>query len=117
MTSIDAISSALGSSSGIGSIASSLGTSSVSSITGDDDTSTSATGASDFASALGGVVDGAQSLQGTANTLALKVAEGDLDSIGDAQVASTRAEVTLELVASLRNKAVDGLSQIMNMQA
>lgn len=97
---------ALASSPSLSSLASTLGTS-----------STSSTGASDFASTLGNLVDGTQSAQGSADSLALKVSEGDLSSIGDAQVASTRAEVTLELMASLRNKAVDGLSQIMNMQA
>lgn len=101
--------SALTSSSSLSSLASTLGTSS----TG----STASTSGSDFANTLGNLVDSTQSLQGSANSLALKVSEGDLSSIGDAQVASTRAEVTLELMASLRNKAVDGLSQIMNMQA
>jgi flagellar hook-basal body complex protein FliE len=50
---------------------------------------------------------------------ALKVAAvtGDLDDIHAAMIASSRAAVTLELVAAVRNKGVDAFNEIMRMQA
>jgi flagellar hook-basal body complex protein FliE len=42
---------------------------------------------------------------------------GDLDDIHAATLASMRAQVTLELVAAVRNKGVDAFSEIMRMQA
>ena len=71
----------------------------------------------DFASALGGAVDNLQQLQSTSNDLAIKAVTGDLDDIHDATIAATRAQVTLELVAAVRNKGVDAFNEIMRMQA
>ncbi|WP_144758836.1 flagellar hook-basal body complex protein FliE [Curtobacterium sp. 9128] len=70
-----------------------------------------------FASSLGNAVDGLQELQSTSKTLALKAVTGNLDDIHDATIASTRAQVTLELVAAVRNKGVDAFNEIMRMQA
>lgn len=42
---------------------------------------------------------------------------GDLDDIHSAMIASSRAAVTLELVAAVRNKGVDAFNEIMRMQA
>ena len=72
---------------------------------------------SGFAAALGGVVDGTQALQGTSNELAVATVTGDLTDIHDASLAATRAQVTLELVAAVRNKGVDAFNEIMRMQA
>lgn len=71
----------------------------------------------DFGSSLGGAIDGLQQLQSTSNDLALKAVTGDLTDIHRATLASTRAQVTLELVAAVRNKGVDAFNEIMRMQA
>ena len=42
---------------------------------------------------------------------------GDLDDIHSAMIASSRAAVTLELIAAVRNKGVDAFNEIMRMQA
>ncbi len=80
---------------------------------------TAATGPSGdgFAASLGNAVDGLQQLQSDSKTLALKAVTGNLDDIHDATIAATRAQVTLELVAAVRNKGVDAFNEIMRMQA
>ncbi|RKO21557.1 flagellar hook-basal body complex protein FliE [Pseudarthrobacter phenanthrenivorans] len=70
-----------------------------------------------FASALTGAVDNLQQLQAASKELAIKAVTGDLDDIHSATLASTRAQVTLELVAAVRNKGVDAFNEIMRMQA
>jgi flagellar hook-basal body complex protein FliE len=76
-----------------------------------------ATDGTGFASALAGAVDNAQQLQSTSNDLAVKAVTGNLDDIHTATLAATRAQVTLELVAAVRNKGVDAFNEIMRMQA
>jgi flagellar hook-basal body complex protein FliE len=78
---------------------------------------TTGTGGSGFATAMTGAVDELQQLQSTSNDLAIKAVTGDLDDIHNATIASTRAQVTLELVAAVRNKGVDAFNEIMRMQA
>ncbi|WP_295125152.1 flagellar hook-basal body complex protein FliE [uncultured Leifsonia sp.] len=72
---------------------------------------------SSFSDALSGAVDNLQQLQGTSDSLAVQAVTGNLDDIHKATLASTRAQVTLELVAGVRNKAVDAFNEIMRMQA
>jgi flagellar hook-basal body complex protein FliE len=76
-----------------------------------------ATGGAAFGNALTGAIDNLQQLQGTSDKLAIQAVTGNLDDIHDATLASTRAQVTLELVAGVRNKAVDAFNEIMRMQA
>ncbi|NII51930.1 flagellar hook-basal body complex protein FliE [Frigoribacterium endophyticum] len=70
-----------------------------------------------FGASMVGAVEGLQQLQGEAKTLAVKAVTGDLTDIHDATIAATRAQVTLELVSAVRNKAVDAFTEIMRMQA
>ncbi|TFC10981.1 flagellar hook-basal body complex protein FliE [Cryobacterium algoritolerans] len=70
-----------------------------------------------FGSALAGAVDNLQALQSTSNTLAVQAVTGNLNDIHAATIASTRAQVSLELVAAVRNKGVDAFNEIMRMQA
>ena len=70
-----------------------------------------------FGDALGSAVDNLQQLQSTSKDLAIKAVTGDLQDIHTAMIASTRASVTLELVAAVRNKGVDAFNEIMRMQA
>ena len=74
-------------------------------------------GGAAFGNALTGAIDNLQQLQGTSDKLAIQAVTGNLDDIHDATLASTRAQVTLELVAGVRNKAVDAFNEIMRMQA
>ncbi|TQL46610.1 flagellar hook-basal body complex protein FliE [Homoserinimonas aerilata] len=77
----------------------------------------SAASAPAFQLSLGTAINELQSLQSTSNELALKAVTGDLQDIHDATIASTKAQVTLELVAAIRNKGVDAFNEIMRMQA
>jgi len=76
-----------------------------------------ASSATGFAHELGGAVDNLQQLQSTSNSLAIQAVTGSLSDIHNATIASTRAQVTLELVAAVRNKGVDAFNEIMRMQA
>lgn len=78
---------------------------------------TTGIGGAAFGNALSGAIDNLQQLQGTSDKLAIQAVTGNLDDIHDATLASTRAQVTLELVAGVRNKAVDAFNEIMRMQA
>ena len=98
--------------SSIGSVAGVSGTSALSSTSG-----THAANATSFASELGGAVDNLQQLQSTSNRLAIQAVTGNLSDIHNATIASTRAQVTLELVAAVRNKGVDAFNEIMRIQA
>ena len=75
------------------------------------------TDGSRFGVALSGAVDNLQQLQGTSNNLAIQAVTGDLNDIHTATIAATRAQVTMELVAAVRNKGVDAFNEIMRMQA
>lgn len=75
------------------------------------------TDGSAFATQLSGAVTNLQQLQNTSSELAVKAVTGELDDIHAATIASTRAQVTLELVSTLRNKGVDAFNEIMRMQA
>jgi flagellar hook-basal body complex protein FliE len=99
----------------IGSVQGVTGTGYLPGVTGTP--ATSATSASGFAAELGSAVDNLQQLQSTSNDLAIKAVTGNLDDIHNATIASTRAQVTLELVAAVRNKGVDAFNEIMRMQA
>ena len=70
-----------------------------------------------FGAQLTGAIDGLRQLQSTSNELTLQAVTGNLDDIHRATIASTRAQVTLELVAAVRNKGVDAFNEIMRMQA
>jgi len=78
---------------------------------------TGASGGAAFADAVTGAVDDLQRLQSASNELAVAAVTGDLTDIHAAMIASTRASVTLELVAAVRNKGVDAFTEIMRMQA
>lgn len=75
------------------------------------------TDGSAFGTELTGAVTNLQQLQNTSSELAVKAVTGDLSDIHAATIASTRAQVTLELVSTLRNKGVDAFNEIMRMQA
>lgn len=79
--------------------------------------SVTSSAAGGFANALTGAVDAVQSAQETANGLAVQAVTGNLDDVAQATIAATRAQLTMELASTVRNKGVDAFNQIMNMQA
>lgn len=70
-----------------------------------------------FANSVTGAIDELRSLQSESDKLKVAAVTGDLDDIHSAMIASSRASVTLELVAAVRNKGVDAFNEIMRMQA
>ena len=72
---------------------------------------------SGFASTLTGAVDNLQQLQSTSKELAVSAVTGNLDDIHNATLAASRAQITLELMATVRNKGVDAFNEVMRMQA
>ena len=80
-------------------------------------TPSSAGASTDFGSALAGAVDNLQQLQSTSDSLAVKAVTGDLNDIHQATIAATRAQVTMEVVATVRNKGIEAFNEIMRMQA
>jgi flagellar hook-basal body complex protein FliE len=85
--------------------------------TGYVDTAGATASGGGFATALTGAVDNLQQLQSTSKQLAVSAVTGNLDDIHAATIASSRAQITLELVAAVRNKGVDAFNEIMRMQA
>lgn len=79
-------------------------------------TAASTTAGGGFAASLAGAVDNLQQLQSTSNQLSVQAVTGNLDDIHNATIAATRAQVTLELAATVRNKGVDAFNEIMRMQ-
>ena len=75
------------------------------------------TSGSDFGATLAGAVDNLQQLQSSSNDLAVKAVTGDLNDIHQATIAATRAQVTMEVVAAVRNKGIEAFNDIMRMQA
>ena len=75
------------------------------------------TDGSAFGASLTGAVDNLQQLQSTSKELAISAVTGNLDDIHNATLAASRAQITLELVATMRNKGVDAFNEIMRMQA
>ena len=66
----------------------------------------------DFAAGLEQV----QKLTDTADQLGAQVATGQLDNIAGFMAASAKANLAVELTASVRNKAVEAYQEIMRMQ-
>jgi flagellar hook-basal body complex protein FliE len=77
----------------------------------------SATGGTDFASALAGGLDNVQALQNKSDDLAVKAATGSLTDVHDYMIASTEASLATQLTVAVTNKAVAAFNDIMRMQA
>ena len=93
-----------------------------------DTTSTSATGTAGSTSSTGSstggdfgnlVLDGLNRLEGLtdkSDTLAVKAATGDLQSIHDYTIAASETSTATQLTVAVRNKAIDAFNEIMRMQ-
>ncbi|MBX3099301.1 MAG: flagellar hook-basal body complex protein FliE [Salinibacterium sp.] len=86
-------------------------------LSGTQGTQGTAGAGTDFGSTLAGAVDNLQQLQSTSDSLAVKAVTGDLNDIHQATIAATRAQVTMEVVATVRNKGIEAFNEIMRMQA
>ena len=73
---------------------------------------TAGTGKVDFAAGLEQI----QKLTDTADQLGAQVATGKLENIHDFMAASAKANLAVELTASVRNRAVEAYQEIMRMQ-
>jgi flagellar hook-basal body complex protein FliE len=77
----------------------------------------SADGGSGFQSALVNALGSVQSTQATADQLNVQAATGQLPDLAQATIASTRAQVEVQLVSAVRNQAVDAFNSLMSMTA
>ncbi|WP_299953767.1 flagellar hook-basal body complex protein FliE [uncultured Modestobacter sp.] len=76
----------------------------------------SVSGDGGFAAVLTGSIDSLNAVQGTADTLALQAATGDLQDAHDYMIASTEARLATDTVVTLKNSAVAAFTEIMRMQ-
>ncbi|MBW4031113.1 MAG: flagellar hook-basal body complex protein FliE [Acidobacteria bacterium] len=74
-------------------------------------------GSGSFGSALVDALNSVQATQATSNQLNIQAATGNLPDIAQATIAATRAQVEVQLVSSVRNRAIDAFNGIMNMSA
>jgi flagellar hook-basal body complex protein FliE len=74
-------------------------------------------GGSSFGSALINALNSVQSTQATADQLNIQAVTGTSTDIASATIASTRAQVEVQLVSAVRNQSVDAFNSIMNMSA
>jgi flagellar hook-basal body complex protein FliE len=78
-------------------------------------TGTQAASGSGFAGVLAGALDQLQSTQAVSSDMAAQAVTGDLKDVHDYMIASTEAKVALEMVVTVKNKAVEAFSEIMRM--
>ncbi len=77
----------------------------------------SADGGSSFGSAMIDALNSVQSTQATADQLNIAAVTGTSTDIAQATIASTRAQVEMQLVSAVRNQSIDAFNSIMNMSA
>jgi flagellar hook-basal body complex protein FliE len=69
---------------------------------------------SDFSNLLGNAIDQLQGVTQNADTLSIEGATGQAN-VADVTVASTEADLAVNLVTAVRDKAVDAFNSIMSM--
>ena len=75
----------------------------------------SVSGDGGFAAVLTGQIDNLNAVQGTADSLALQAATGQLKDPADYMIASTEARLATDTVVTLKNSAVAAFTEIMRM--
>lgn len=80
---------------------------------GRDTTPTPSSGA---VTGVGQIVDGLQASQAVAKDLTIKTLTGEVDNVHEATLAATQAQTQLELVANLRNRAIESINEILRTQ-
>jgi flagellar hook-basal body complex protein FliE len=81
-----------------------------------DAASGAGSGASGFASMLTQKLSGVVDLQNQADAASQAVATGASSDLAGATVAVEKASIAIDLVSSIRNKAVDAYQDVMRMQ-
>ena len=124
---IEAVSSGASGVSGASSLASSLvptggglddtGRMTINALAGADTVATPAVDASanGFGNILTRSIESLDSVQSTADNLAVQAATGDLKDVHDYTLAASRAQLMTELVVAVRNKGIDAFTEIMRM--
>lgn len=69
-----------------------------------------------FGDKIVGAVQDLQALHGTADSLAIQAATGDLADVHEYTIAATQAELATQLTVAVRDKAVEAFNDIMRMQ-
>ncbi len=75
---------------------------------------TGAAGGDSFATLLGNAIDSANGVQQNATNLALAGATGQAN-VADVTVAATEAQLSIQLVTAVRDRAVTAFNSIMSM--
>jgi flagellar hook-basal body complex protein FliE len=75
----------------------------------------SVSGDGGFAAVLTGQIENLNAVQGTADSLALQAATGDLKDAHDYMIASSEARLATDTVVTLKNSAVQAFTEIMRM--
>lgn len=69
-----------------------------------------------FSSILASSFDQLRATQANADGLAAQAATGDLKDVHDYMIARSEASLAVEMVVSIKNKAVEAFNEIMRMQ-
>ena len=75
-----------------------------------------AAGGSDFGNVVTNALQGMESSQDNANSLAVQAATGDLTDVHNYTIAATEASLQTEMTVAVRDRAVAAFNQIMAMQ-
>jgi flagellar hook-basal body complex protein FliE len=79
--------------------------------------STSSTSGADFAAMLSGGLQKVEAAQDRADNLAVQAATGQLADVHEYMIAANEAQLTTQLTAAVRNKAIEAFNEIMRLQA
>jgi len=75
-----------------------------------------AAGVGGFGDMVTGAMENLDALLGTADSLAIQAATGDLTDVHEYTIAATQAELATQLTVAVRDKAVEAFNDIMRMQ-
>src|SRR3954447_19844165 len=79
--------------------------------------STTSTSGADFAATLAGGLQKVEAAQDRADNLAVQAATGQLADVHEYMIAANEAQLTTQLTAAVRNKAIEAFNEIMRLQA
>jgi flagellar hook-basal body complex protein FliE len=71
----------------------------------------------DFAATLAGGLQRVEAAQDRADSLAVQAATGTLTDVHEYMIAANEAQLTTQLTAAVRNKALEAFNEIMRLQA
>lgn len=75
-----------------------------------------AAGSAGFGDMVTGAMESLDALHGSADSLAIQAATGDLTDVHEYTIAATQAELATQLTVAVRDKAVEAFTDIMRMQ-